>query len=90
LQPSLTWWEIIEKVEADSSQRHRAKGQAAGRGHKLQQRELRCKRGKTFTVGLVQHCSRFPREILESPSFEIFRTEQGHEQPSLILELSPL
>lgn len=62
----------------------RARGQSAGRGHKLQQRQLSCKGRKTFTVGLVKHCNRFPKEILESPSFEIFKTKLNKAMSNLL------
>ena len=74
----------MEKIEADSSQGCRAKGQAAGRGHKLQQRELSCKERKNFRMGLVKHCNRFPREILESASFEIFKTKLNKATSNLL------
>jgi len=32
---------------------------------------------KNFTVGVSEHWNRLLREVVESPSMEIFRTQQG-------------
>ena len=43
-------------------------------GLKLEQRKLHVNKHKTsFTVRLIEHWSRLPREVVRSPSMEIFK-----------------
>jgi len=46
-----------------------------GNRHKLEHRKFHLNtRKKFFTLRLTEHWSRLPREVVESPSLEIFRT----------------
>jgi len=45
-----------------------------GNGHKLEHRKLRLNMGKNFTLKVSEPWHRLPREVVESPSLEIFKT----------------
>jgi len=44
-------------------------------GQKLEHRKFHTNTRMTFlTVRVTEHCNRLPREVVESPSMEIFKT----------------
>jgi len=46
-----------------------------GKGHKLKQRKFRLNmRNIFFTLRVTEHWNRLPREIVDSPFLEIFKT----------------
>ena len=45
-----------------------------GNEHKLKQRKLQLNRRKNFTLRVTEPWPRLPREVVESPSLEIFKT----------------
>jgi len=56
-----------------------------GNGHKLKQRKFHLnKRRNFFTLRVTEHWNRLPREVLESPSLEIFKTRLDKVLRSLL------
>jgi len=52
-----------------------AQRQDKGNGHKVKHRKFRLNMRKNFfPLRVTEHCNRLPREVVESPSLEIFRT----------------
>jgi len=56
-----------------------------GNGHKLKHRQLHLnKRKNFFTLRMMEHWNRLPREVVESPSLEIFKTHLDEVLCSLL------
>jgi len=50
-----------------------------GHGHKLKYSKCHLNvRPNFFTVGMVEHWRRLPREVVESPSLEVLKNLTGH------------
>jgi len=46
-----------------------------GNRHKLRHRKFHLNMRKNFfTLRVTEHCNRLPREVMDSPSLEIFKT----------------
>jgi len=46
-----------------------------GNEHRLKHRKFHLNmRKKFFTLKVTEHCNRLPREVVDSPSLEIFKT----------------
>jgi len=56
-----------------------------GNGHKLKHRKFQLNMRKNFfTLRVMEHWNRLPREVVESPSLEIFKTHQDKVLCSLL------
>jgi len=56
-----------------------------GNGHKLKHRKFRLNMRKNFfTLRVTGHWNRLPREVVESPSLEIFKTRPDKVLCSLL------
>jgi len=57
-----------------------------GNRHKLKHRKFRLSMRKNFfPLSVTEHWNRLPREVVESPSLEIFKTRLGAVLCSLLL-----
>jgi len=55
-----------------------------GNGHKLKHGKFRHMRKNFFTVRVTEPWNRLPREAVDSPSLEIFKTRQNEVLCSLL------
>jgi len=56
-----------------------------GNGHRLKQRKFQLNMRKNFfTLRVTEHWKRLPREVVESPSLEIFKTHLDKFMCSLL------
>jgi len=55
-----------------------------GNGRKLKQSKFRLNMRKIFPLRVTEHWNRLPREVVESPSLEIFKTRLDKALSSLL------
>ena len=55
-----------------------------GNSHKLKPRKFCTNVHKTFTVRVTEHWNRLPREVVDSPSLELFRAHLNTFQCNLL------
>jgi len=60
-----------------------------GNGHKLKHRKFHLNRRKNLTLRVTEHWNRLPREVMESPSLEIFKAHL-HEVLCSLLQVTLL
>ncbi|KFR04904.1 hypothetical protein Y956_04691, partial [Nipponia nippon] len=54
-------------------------------GFKLKEGRFRLDiRKKFFTMRVVRHCNRLPREVVDAPSLEVFKARLGGALSSLV------
>jgi len=56
-----------------------------GNGHKLKHKKFHLNTRKNFfTLRVMEHCNRLPREVVDSPSLEVFKTHLDEVLCSLL------